>query len=157
MINITRFCAILILPEITNQPQSVAPPWTERMETLPRSPTASFAAELAVHCGAGRESEQSTLRSQFAVRSIKQIVRLPPHSSVTLQYYLQVCSVLCGLVGLALAAPAPEPFLLPTVSGALTLTVPALTIPGLGVTVTGAAIANALAAKVMFYIHIQHP
>ena len=39
------------------------------------------------------------------------------------------------------------PFVVPVVSGAITLTVPAVTIPGFGVTVTAASVATALAAK----------
>jgi len=43
--------------------------------------------------------------------------------------------------------PDPEPFFIPAVTGALTLTIPAVTIPGFGLTVTSGALATALAAK----------
>merc|ERR1711970_428637 len=58
----------------------------------------------------------------------------------------------CTLLSLVHAAPVadPEPFIpltLPAVTGAITLTVPALTIPGIGLTVTSQTLATALAAK----------
>ena len=55
--------------------------------------------------------------------------------------------VLACLLALVSSAPAPQPFLIPTVTGAITVAIPALTIPGFGVTVTAASVASALAAK----------
>merc|ERR1711970_296890 len=64
---------------------------------------------------------------------------------------VQVLALTCSLLGFTLAAPVadpkPEPFVIPTVTGALTIAVPALTIPGLGFTVTSGTLATALAAK----------
>lgn len=51
------------------------------------------------------------------------------------------------LAMLAQSAPAPAPFSVPVVTGAITLTVPAVTIPGFATTVSAASIATALAAK----------
>ena len=61
-------------------------------------------------------------------------------------FQVVLASCLLALVTSA-PAPAPQPFLIPTVSGAITVAVPALTIPGFGVTVTAASVASALAAK----------
>ena len=49
------------------------------------------------------------------------------------------------LVMLTLSAPAP--FGLPVVTGAITVSVPALAVPGFGITVSAASVATALAAK----------
>merc|ERR1711874_248067 len=73
---------------------------------------------------------------------------------ITNMQLIKLCALACALVCLptVLAAPVaePEPIIplaLPAVTGAITLTVPALTIPGIGLTVTSQTLATALAAK----------
>ena len=56
-------------------------------------------------------------------------------------------SLLCVACLVMLTQSAPAPFVVPMVTGAITVAIPAVTIPGVGVTVTAASVATALAAK----------
>ena len=68
---------------------------------------------------------------------------------ITTLLFDQVFSLVC--VACLVTVTQSAPFVVPVVSGAITLTVPAVTIPGFGVTVTAASVATALAAKGNFY------
>merc|ERR1712168_1661877 len=79
-------------------------------------------------------------------------VPTPFNTNITNMQLIKTVSMACTLVSLVYAAPVaePEPIIpiaLPAVTGAITLTVPALTIPGIGLTVTSQTLATALAAK----------
>merc|ERR1711955_139125 len=79
-------------------------------------------------------------------------VPTPFNTNITNMQLIKTVSMACTLVSLAVSAPVaePEPIIpiaLPAVTGAITLTVPALTIPGIGLTVTSQTLATALAAK----------
>merc|ERR1711892_576283 len=62
----------------------------------------------------------------------------------------KIAVLACTLVCLSLVQSAPvadpEPFVLPTVTGALTIALPAVAIPGFGFTVTSGALASTLNA-----------